>query len=274
MQTRTEPKIELDNIYVEKYNEYMNNFKTLKETLEKKLNPPSRKLPFHFYEKVIKIKKLQTMDAFLVHLEKYDATTRSLIENNQENAAFYCRHYEAVATFLEKIAKKELTELYPEDFVLVVPQSEPYKTQSEPYKKSFSEKCNDLLLFSMQYADVGVVIMAVVGAIAAGLICGILVLVLAGPFSVLDAFAFFSITTVFCGYLGSIAGGLIGGAVGFLVGALVGAFVEIPTTNRYVNGRAFDCELLKDAYIEASEKTLKGANNVVENESTVIQPSF
>ena len=246
----------------EKYEKFINKFTKRKENLEEKLNPPPKTPKYQFFTEEITPIELKKMDKFLAHLKSYATKTKDLIKKNPENAEFYGEHYAAVINFLEKIDAKPFTDLLAEDFVLVV-------NHLEPYKKSFSEKCKDLLDFSLKYADVGAGIMAIVGAIAAGLIGGIAVLVMAAPITVLDGCFFFPICAAFFAYMGAIAGAIVGGAFGFLGGAVIGSYLEIPSDNPYLNNKAFKCDLLHAAYIEACKSSESANENLIESSQSL-----
>ncbi len=65
------------------------------------------------------------------------------------------------------------------------------------------------------------------------------------------------------GLLGFVVGGAIGGFLGLLVGLVASTCIDKPLNNAYLNNRAFDCELLKEAYAEALNLKIDSSNDMV-----------
>ncbi len=170
------------------------------------------------------------MAELLEHLEKYRANTNELIKKDSENEAFYSTHFEAVVSLLEKI-EEMAPKLVLEDFVLVIPQP-------VPYKKSSWDRLYEIYLFATYTSGIG--------GVALGVVLGLLGAV-----------------------VGFLVGVLAGCLLGFLAGAVIAPFIDVtpylhdndkPFNYSYLNGDAFNCNLLKDAY-ENAYKVPRSAND-------------
>lgn len=162
------------------------------------------------------------------------------MQNDPENIEFYKGHYGAVIELLEKIEKTKPSKLSARDFTLIAPQTkykqpiyEIYTNFEEQYQWRSQCLC-DPYVFIIFYL----------------LICFSIIGILALTLTISSALAILLIPCVMLGdllFLGAVALLSYGvSAACFIVRALE----EEPLNNPYLDGKAFDCNLLREAYTE------------------------
>ncbi|MBA2709263.1 MAG: hypothetical protein H0U57_01525 [Tatlockia sp.] len=177
--------------------------------------------------------KLTKMEQFLEHLKIYETKTRALIKNDPENKKFYEEHYRSVIDLLEKMEQTEQSE---RDFTLVTPQTEYIKKFPQIYEKS---KPNPLpILLS------GLTLLAVltISILIAMLILGPQILLLALLATLLTALLIMTVATC--------------------ITILAADAPDEPLANSYLAGKAFNCNLLEEAYTELHQE-VDSANDAV-----------
>ncbi|MBA3537442.1 MAG: hypothetical protein H0T84_12685 [Tatlockia sp.] len=203
-------------------------------------------------------KKLLKMEKFLEHLKNYEKNTQDLIKECPENADFYNDHLQNVIDLLENIENRypDESKLEGKYFILKVPNA-------DLYKKTNSDTIETIFAFCQIGATLGG---AIVGAITAivGAVLAIVALSTSGAaFFPPGAGLFVGLLAAIGGLLGFVVGGAIGGFLGLLVGLVASTCIDKPLNNAYLNNRAFDCELLKEAYAEALNLKIDSSNDMV-----------
>ncbi|MBA2656207.1 MAG: hypothetical protein H0U70_04395 [Tatlockia sp.] len=258
---------------IEHFDNFLSKLESRKKSIEEKLNLKN-KSGYKFYKESQPLITLPAMNDLIEHLKKYKKTTLALIDNEQ-NIAFYELHLETVVNLLNNISqksihfnKKELQQLLPEDFHFILPKNVPYfKTMSDIA------------------SDVGQIVLFSTGLVAAcfglaGFVTGIVVgfLTLGAGLGPVGASGILALTA-FSTLASAFAGAVMGVFLGLIASALIVPLLEEPLNNAYLsnhltdNTKAFDSNLLKEAFIELS-KHLKydvSANDeTIELDSTII----